>query len=353
MFKVNSPENTLLDSLDRTVQFQSMEADMISSTLNQLPRSNPRFYTLTDSLTKVREEKLRNINTFVADFRKNNTNSPAIRALWPLFMIPCRSEKPGLMKAFETEESYMLMHFWDHFYEANRHVTNHPMFYNKVNEYFFRFAEKSPQGLLDAGDKVVSMVDHNPIARAAVVRHMLNLFERNTGEEFYLTASDHFLSSCENEAAYEDERKVAERIRMLKVGLPAPDVQLSLAGNKKRKLSDYRGETVVLVFWASWCPHCMDELAELSRLSQELRPKGVRFVSVSLDEQEADWNAAIQSKALTEWDNSCEFKKWNSTAVRAYNIHHTPAVYIIAPDGTIAGKDIQPKNLAAHFTQAP
>lgn len=351
MLKVKSQENKLLDSLDRTVQYQLMEADMISTLMNQLQRTNPRYYTLMDSLSRLREEKLLKMNGTVRGFVAGNPSSPVIRAMWPLYMLPCRSENPAYKKAFETEESFMLMHFWDYLNDANRHVTNHPMFYNKVNEYFFRFADKSPQGLMDAGDRVVSVVEHNPIARSAVVKHILNLFQRNTGEEFYLNASDHFLSSCENEAAYADERKMAERIRNLKVGLPAPDITLFLNEGKKSKLSDFKGETVVLVFWASWCPHCLDELPDLSRLSAELRPRGVRFVSIALDDQASDWQGTIASKGLKEWTNSCEFKKWNSEAVRTYNVHSTPAIYVIAPDGKIMSKDIHPKNLSSLFVQ--
>jgi thiol-disulfide isomerase/thioredoxin len=347
--KAVSYENSMLDSLDRVTQFLLMDADMIATAINQVQKSNKRYFSVLDSLSALREQKLTKLNQAVREFAAANTGSLAVRYLHPVYLIPHRSERAVWAAEFETEESFLLQHFWDYLYEANRYVTNFPLFYSKVDEYFFRYSEKTPDGLLGAGDKIVACVDHNPVSKKAAINHILRLFERNTDEAFFLRATDHFLSSCENEEAYADERKMAERVRKLQVGLDAPEITIVQAGGKQTKLSKFRGEQVVLIYWASWCPHCLEELPNLKAASEKLAPKNVRFVAISLDEDAASWMSTIESKGIGAWTHGCEFKKWKSDAAAAFNIHRTPTIYIIDADGKIKVKDANPKMITTYF----
>jgi peroxiredoxin len=72
----------------------------------------------------------------------------------------------------------------------------------------------------------------------------------------------------------------------LAVGAPAPDFRLlDHAGNEVR-LSDYRGQRVLLNFWATWCPPCRAEMRDLDQVAREGKRDGVRVLAV--DQLEAD-----------------------------------------------------------------
>jgi cytochrome c biogenesis protein CcmG/thiol:disulfide interchange protein DsbE len=63
----------------------------------------------------------------------------------------------------------------------------------------------------------------------------------------------------------------------------APERSLPLLGDEQRKrsLADYRGRVVVLNFWASWCPPCVDELPMLERTQRRIERRGATVLGVS------------------------------------------------------------------------
>lgn len=65
---------------------------------------------------------------------------------------------------------------------------------------------------------------------------------------------------------------------------PAPDFTRSDIAGKTVRLSEYRGKVVLLNFWATWCPPCLDEIPAFSTWQQEYRAEGLQVVGVSMDD---------------------------------------------------------------------
>lgn len=53
-------------------------------------------------------------------------------------------------------------------------------------------------------------------------------------------------------------------------------------GNRQA-LAQWRGQILVLNFWASWCPPCREEMPDFAALRAQYRPKGVEFVGIAID----------------------------------------------------------------------
>src|SRR5262245_57368095 len=64
---------------------------------------------------------------------------------------------------------------------------------------------------------------------------------------------------------------------------PAPDIKFEDGEHAKRTLAEFRGQIVLVNFWATWCSPCIRELPSLDALQARLRDKGVTIIALSLD----------------------------------------------------------------------
>lgn len=64
----------------------------------------------------------------------------------------------------------------------------------------------------------------------------------------------------------------------------APDFTRADTDGKQVQLSKYRGQLVLLNFWASWCPPCREEMPLFSKWQRELGPRGLQVIGVSMDD---------------------------------------------------------------------
>jgi peroxiredoxin len=70
------------------------------------------------------------------------------------------------------------------------------------------------------------------------------------------------------------------------VGKKAPDFTLNSADGQKIKLSSYKGKTVLLNFWATWCGPCKEEIPLMNQLLERLKKKGFIILAISIDDDD-------------------------------------------------------------------
>lgn len=111
-------------------------------------------------------------------------------------------------------------------------------------------------------------------------------------------------------------------------------------GGKPAKLSDLRGQVVVLNFWATWCPPCVEEVPSLNHLEQRMANRGVTILGVSVDEDAATYDQFLRDHHITFLTYRDATKRISSE----YGTFMYPETYIIGRDGRIARKIIGPQN---------
>jgi cytochrome c biogenesis protein CcmG, thiol:disulfide interchange protein DsbE len=121
-------------------------------------------------------------------------------------------------------------------------------------------------------------------------------------------------------------------------GRKAQDFPLQIPG--ATHLSDLRGKVVVLNFWASWCPPCLEETQSLNQLQQAIGPKGGVVLGISVD----DDNAAYKKFLV---DNHVVFPTYDDMTKKTATDYGTamfPETYFIDRDGRLARKVVGPQD---------
>ena len=136
---------------------------------------------------------------------------------------------------------------------------------------------------------------------------------------------------------------------LLKPGTMAPDFTLLTADGKEIKLNTYRGNYVVLHFWASWCPDCRKEIPDVKKLWNDFRDYNVRFIGISFDINKESWVKTYWDKYQMNWTQVSELKKWKkeTNIDRLYKVDWIPTLYLIDPNGRVMLGTVQIEKLHA------
>ena len=123
---------------------------------------------------------------------------------------------------------------------------------------------------------------------------------------------------------------------LVKAGTVAPDFKMKTPDGKTIQLSKFaKGKTVVLDFWASWCPDCRKDAPEVVRLYEEYRPYGIEFIGISMDTDVEAWKNAIEKFGIP-YPQVSELKKFKETDIaKAYGVKWIPSMVVIGPDGQV------------------
>jgi cytochrome c biogenesis protein CcmG, thiol:disulfide interchange protein DsbE len=120
-----------------------------------------------------------------------------------------------------------------------------------------------------------------------------------------------------------------------RIGQAAADFTVQ-DGEHKIALSDFRGKVVVLNFWASWCPPCVEETPSLVKMQHRLQEKGVVVIGISWDVDSEAYHNFLKSHGidfLTVRDDA-------QNTGKVYGTVKIPETYIIDRKGIVRRKFI-------------
>ena len=124
---------------------------------------------------------------------------------------------------------------------------------------------------------------------------------------------------------------VTERSGITRVQKPAPEFTLPLLNGGRLEMARFRGQPVVINFWASWCPPCRVEAGLLERAWRSYKDQGVMFVGVDIQDTEAEGVAYVEEFDIT-YPNGLDAE---GTVTVDYGVIGLPVTFFVNRDGTV------------------
>jgi peroxiredoxin len=132
-------------------------------------------------------------------------------------------------------------------------------------------------------------------------------------------------------------------------GKQAPEIEGVDADGKHFRLSDYRGNVILLTFSANWCGGCVELYPLERKLVEKYRDQPFALLSVSRDEQIETLKSSIKSGDIT-W--RCWWDGMHGPIYRAWNSPGAPKLYLLDHDGTIQSAGLNRFTPQADFEEA-
>lgn len=128
--------------------------------------------------------------------------------------------------------------------------------------------------------------------------------------------------------------------RIVNAGDAAPNFKITTDSGKTVSIDSFGGKLLVLNFWASWCPPCVEETPSLEQFARELGPEGVVVVAVSIDRNENLYHRFIQRFGISF--ETARDPEANISS--SYGTFQIPETYLIDPHGKVLEKVISNQN---------
>jgi thiol-disulfide isomerase/thioredoxin len=137
---------------------------------------------------------------------------------------------------------------------------------------------------------------------------------------------DVFTNTCNASPGTLQTLRRMQASQRLKPGMAAPEIALN--GAEAKRLTDIKAGRTLVLFWASWCPHCQQELPLIKKLYDSTGHKGWEVLAVSIDTSGQAWAGAVAAGGYG-WLNYCDRQGWDSPSAKDYGVFVTPAMYLL------------------------
>ncbi len=132
------------------------------------------------------------------------------------------------------------------------------------------------------------------------------------------------------------EQTAAQTLPPTKEPFAAPEFVLGDIDGNTHRMSDYRGQVVVLNFWATWCPPCREEMPSMERAWQKVRGTGIVILAVNVGEDEDTifeftGNYPVSFPLLMDRE---------AGVIGEYRVVGLPTTYIVSPEGLVTHKTV-------------
>lgn len=134
--------------------------------------------------------------------------------------------------------------------------------------------------------------------------------------------------------------KRVDAIRGTMVGYKAVNFSQNTPEGKVLKLSDFKGQYVLIDFWASWCKPCRMENPNVVAAYNRFKSKGFIVLGVSMDTNKDLWTSAIKADNLT-WPHVSDLKGWGNEVGALYGVKGIPQNFLIDKEGKIVAKNLR------------
>jgi thiol-disulfide isomerase/thioredoxin len=233
--------------------------------------------------------------------------------------------------------------YWDDLDFTDESLIHTPVVSDRIQDYMRTYSGGTESGFLNATDLIISKADQgNDRIKSFVILTLLEGFYSTGMDNMCLYIMDNYVygENCGLEmdiASILQNRSSA--VKNLQIGGVPPNFTVPKhdGGSLNLKSEVAKYEYTLLMFWASYCHKCEQEIPEIVQAYPVMHPKGFQVINISVDQTNPAWLGAVAANNMS-WPNVSMLDGWKSPIARGYRVQSTPTYYLVDKNFKIVQK---------------
>jgi len=192
---------------------------------------------------------------------------------------------------------------------------------------------------------IISAIRNNPTSLSSLA--LIDMVDIKKNPEVYALLDSSLMKVHPNNMVVQNFHTNLNQMTHLQIGSVVPNVVLEDEHGNVVSLESYRGKTVLLVFWATWCRPCLQEIPHIKEAYEAYHAKGFDVLSVSTDNDKARWKTFVAEQPVP-WTTTHDSEKKYS---QLFQVSGIPFIMLIDTQGRIIAKNVRGGALTEYLQQ--
>ncbi len=328
-----STENAVYYSYLLRRNYDQYRLELLQPVLMYYPKTDPFFESISSEFNKIQK----GLSEFTRDLLYNNKNTYAAALIE-------MEQKPLLLPQLNPQQQqlYLKEHYFDAVKFNNEDLLRSNAITTSVLSYLSLYQNQNlskaqlEEAFMQAVDVILSKTKENIEIHNFVIEYLINGFE-SYGFNSVITHMAEWLSNPDN-CELPESSSLQDRLNTIKKLAPgnqSPKITGFDLSGEKIDLNEIQSKYTLVVFWASWCPHCTEMLPEFHDYYLEVKDQ-LEVLSVSIDTSQLELSNFLNT-FNPQWKTMADFKGWDGKAALDFGVHSTPTMFLLDEQKKIIG----------------